>query len=151
MSCNVRKRAFWHIRPTKTPISLRIRAVWSKSSLSAWRNFASLAIKNAYRIFARRTCPKVRFWTLWLILFSRGRTCLKVRFLTLRLKWCLWEVECETFLNCKIPKDEIGRAKRNRVFEHAHNAQIQSILRVRKISSGILLSIHTFCTIQWFC
>ena len=43
---NVRKRTFtsWHMRPTKTQISLRIRAVWSESSLSAWRNFASLAI-----------------------------------------------------------------------------------------------------------
>ena len=34
------------MRPTKTQISLRIRAVWSNSSLSAWRNFASLASQN---------------------------------------------------------------------------------------------------------
>ena len=26
---NMRKRTFWHVRPTKTQISLRIRAVWS--------------------------------------------------------------------------------------------------------------------------
>ena len=31
--------------PTKTQISLRIRAVWSESSSSAWRNFAPLAIQ----------------------------------------------------------------------------------------------------------
>ena len=30
---------------TKIQISLRIRAVWSESSLSAWRNVTSLAIK----------------------------------------------------------------------------------------------------------
>ena len=31
----------------KTQIRLRMREVWSESSLSAWRNFASLAIQNA--------------------------------------------------------------------------------------------------------
>ena len=40
---NERRDAFWHLLPTKTLISLRIRAVWSESSLSAWRNFVSLA------------------------------------------------------------------------------------------------------------
>ena len=40
-SHDVRKRTFGHMRPTKTQISLRIRAVWSESSLPAWRNFAS--------------------------------------------------------------------------------------------------------------
>ena len=62
----------WHGHPTKTQISLRIRAVWFESSLSAWRNFASLAIQNALTedsrqtarmckliwIFARCTYPK---------------------------------------------------------------------------------------------
>ena len=47
MRRKVRKRTFWNVRPTKTQISLRIRAVWSESSLSARRNFASLAIRNA--------------------------------------------------------------------------------------------------------
>ena len=62
----------WTMRPTKTQISLRARAVWSESSLSAWRNVAPLAIQNApgedsdqtarmrrlIWIFAGRTCPK---------------------------------------------------------------------------------------------
>ena len=79
---NVRKRVFWHVRPTKTQISLRIGTVWSESSLSAWRNFASLTIQNAsredfdqtaqmrslIRIFPGRPCPKVRFQTLRFIL-----------------------------------------------------------------------------------
>ena len=71
--------------PTKTQISLRIHAAWLKSSLSAWRNFASLAIQNApsedsdqtarmrslIRIFAGRTCSKFFFrLTLWFI-FTR--------------------------------------------------------------------------------
>ena len=43
MSCNVRKRTFWHVCPTKFQISLHIHTVWSESSLSTWRNFAFLA------------------------------------------------------------------------------------------------------------
>ena len=35
MSRNVRKRTFGHVRPAKIQISLRIRAVWSESSLAA--------------------------------------------------------------------------------------------------------------------
>ena len=31
------------------------------------------------------------------------------------------------------------------------NMRSQIILRMRKVSSGLLLSIHTFCSIQWFC
>ena len=42
-SRSVRKRTFGHARPTKSQNSLRIRAVWSESSLAACRNFASLA------------------------------------------------------------------------------------------------------------
>ena len=75
---NKRKRTFWHVRPTKTQISLPIQAVWSECSLSAWRNSASLGILNVPSedsdqttrmrsliwIFAGRTCPKVRFLML---------------------------------------------------------------------------------------
>ena len=69
LSQNVRKRALWHVRPMKTQISLRIRAVWLESSLPTWRNFASLDIQNAFneysvqtaRIFPGRRCPKVHF------------------------------------------------------------------------------------------
>ena len=46
MTRNVRKRTFWYVRETKTQISLRIRAVWLESSLSAWRNFPTLVIQN---------------------------------------------------------------------------------------------------------
>ena len=79
-SLTVRKRTFWHMRSTKTQISLRIRAVWLESVLSTWRNFASMAIRNAPSedsdqtariwIFAGRTCPKVRFLTLQLIWYK---------------------------------------------------------------------------------
>ena len=37
MSRNVRKRMFWNIHPAESQISLRIRAVWSESSLGAFR------------------------------------------------------------------------------------------------------------------
>ena len=34
--------------------------------------------------------------------------------------------------------------------EHAQNAQVHISLRVRKVSSRPLLSIHTFCRVEWF-
>ena len=36
MHSNVRKRIFGHVPPAKIQISLRIRAVWSESSLGAF-------------------------------------------------------------------------------------------------------------------
>ena len=36
MRINVRKRIFGHLRPEKIQIRLRIRAVWSESSLGAY-------------------------------------------------------------------------------------------------------------------
>ena len=36
MGRKVRKRTFGHVRPAKIQISLRIRAVWSESSLGAF-------------------------------------------------------------------------------------------------------------------
>ena len=36
MSRNVMKRTFSHVRPAKIKISLRIRAVWSESSMDAF-------------------------------------------------------------------------------------------------------------------
>ena len=41
-----------------------------------------------------------------------------------------------------------GRVKRKSAFSHA-KMHIQIILRMRKVSSGHLLSIHTFCSIQY--
>ena len=41
------KTYLWHMHLTKTRTVLRIRAVWLASSLSAWRNFAFLAIQKA--------------------------------------------------------------------------------------------------------
>ena len=45
ISRKVRKCPCGHVRPAKIQISLCIQTVWSKSSLSAWRNFTSLAIE----------------------------------------------------------------------------------------------------------
>ena len=38
----------------------------------------------------------------------------------------------------------MGRVRRKGIFEHALNEQIQIILRMRKVSSGPFLSMHTF-------
>ena len=43
------KPAKWPLRPVKTRISLGIFPVWSKSSLSAWRDLGSLATHGAHR------------------------------------------------------------------------------------------------------
>ena len=78
MSHSMRKRTFWHVRPTQTHISLRIRAIWSESSMSVWRNFAFMAIQNASSedsdqtvrmrrliwIFTVQIRPKVRWISL---------------------------------------------------------------------------------------
>ena len=86
-----KKRPLWHVRPTETKISMRIRAVWSECSLSAWRNFASLAIQNVRSEDSDQTTRMRRL--LWIF---AGRTCPKVRFLTLRLKWPVLNI-CETW------------------------------------------------------
>ena len=78
-SLNVRNRTFWHVCPTKTQISLRIRAVWSESSLSTWRNSVSLDIKNVPSQDYDQTARTRRL--IWIFV---GRTCPKVPFLTLR-------------------------------------------------------------------
>ena len=52
-NCNLRKLIYWYVRPTKTQISLRIRAVWLESSLSAWRNY----------ILGYPKCAQWRFWS----------------------------------------------------------------------------------------
>ena len=55
MSGYVRKRTFWHVRPTKTQSTLFVRAVWPEYSLSAWKSFAPLAIKYASSINSNQT------------------------------------------------------------------------------------------------
>ena len=42
---------------------------------------------------------------------------------------------------------KVGRFKRKSTLEHAQNVRIHIILRIRKVSSGSLLSIDTFCSI----
>ena len=74
-----------HVCPAKTQISLGIRPVWSKSSLSAWRSLGSLAIHWAHSkdsdqtgrmprliwVFAGRTCHFICFVMKWLIYVLR--------------------------------------------------------------------------------
>ena len=76
MSRNVWQRTFRYVRTAKTQIRLHTRAVWSKSSFSSWRNFASLAIQDSDQTAGMRRLIWIFAW----------RTCQNVRFLTLRLK-----------------------------------------------------------------
>ena len=59
-----------HLRPAKTQISLRIRAVWSEFPLSAWPRFGSLA---THRVSCEDSDQTARMRRL--IWFFAGRTC----------------------------------------------------------------------------
>ena len=79
---NVRKCTFGHVRPVMIQISLRIRAVWSESSLAVvWiakdakflhaDNEDSDRIRRLIWVFVEHTCKKVRFLTLRLLKFLK--------------------------------------------------------------------------------
>ena len=81
MGLKIRKRTFGHVRPVKIQISLRIRAVWSESSLNAFwiakdakflyadneDSDQTARMRRLIWVFVGRTCEKVRFLTLWRI------------------------------------------------------------------------------------
>ena len=50
---------------------------------------------------------------------------------------------CRLIINIKLCEGKSA-------FEHVQKVQIQIILHKDKVSSGLLLSIHTFCSIQLF-
>ena len=60
----------WHVRPSKTQISLGIRQVWSESSLSAWRKLRSLATHWVHSEDSDQTVRMPRL--IWVI----TKTCL---------------------------------------------------------------------------
>ena len=78
MNRKVRKRTFGHLRPAKIQIRLRIRAVWSESSVGAFwiandSTFLYAGSEDSDRtarmrmliwVFYRRTCQKVRFYII---------------------------------------------------------------------------------------
>ena len=90
----------------KTQISLRIRAVWSESSSTAYRNFASLVTQNAPSEDSDQTARMRRL--IWIF---AGRTYQKVRLLALRFK-CLCAVE---FHHCVFTRCIMSRNMRKMV------------------------------------
>ena len=76
MSRNIRKRTFWHVRPAKIQISLRMRAVWSESSLGEfWKakdakflhvdnedSYQTARMRRLMRVFVGRIRQKVVSW-----------------------------------------------------------------------------------------
>ena len=70
MSLNVRERTVWHGRPAKIQISLRIRAVWSESSLGAFRIAKDAKFVHADNESSDQTAP-----TRSLIWVFVGRVC----------------------------------------------------------------------------
>ena len=90
--CNVRKRTFSHVRPAKIQISLRIRTVWSETSLSAFWIAKDAKFLHANKEDSNQTARMRR-----LILVFVERSCQKVGFLILRLKrklftWLRWNL-----------------------------------------------------------
>ena len=81
MSRNVSKRTFRHVPPTKIPIRLRIRAVWSESSLGDFW----IARMQSFFMWQRRLIRQ-RECAVW-IESSLGTHHQKVRFLSLRFKY----------------------------------------------------------------
>ena len=67
LSCNMRKHV-WHVCPSKTRISLCIRAVWSESLFWTWI-FASLAIQNVPSEDIDQTARNVCFLMLQVMFF----------------------------------------------------------------------------------
>ena len=81
MSRNVGKRTYEYVRPAKIQIRLRIRAVWSESSLGAFRiakdaKFLHEDNENSVQITQMRRLIWVFFW----------RICQKGLFFRMRLK-----------------------------------------------------------------
>ena len=70
----------WDVCPAKTQIRLRIRAVWSEFSLGAYWIAKDVRFFPAENEDSDQTARILRL--IWVLV---GRTCQKVRFLTLRL------------------------------------------------------------------
>ena len=89
ISRRMTKPTKWHVRPAKTQISLGIRSDWSESSLSAYRNYGSLAIHRAHNEDFDQTG-----WMPRLIWVFGGRTSNFVRLVMQRIK-SIWVTSWE--------------------------------------------------------
>ena len=81
---NDRKRKFGHVRPAKIHISLRIRAVWSESSLCAFWIAKDAKFLRAHNEDSNQTSRMCRL--IWVFVVC---TCQSGRFHTLRVIWCV--------------------------------------------------------------
>ena len=88
MSRDMTKPTKWHVCPAKTQISLGIRSVWSKSSLSAWRKHGSLATHLDHSEDSDQTGRMPR-----LIWVYAGHTCHFVGFVMRRLMCLLFMLQ----------------------------------------------------------
>ena len=85
MTRNVKKCTSGHVRPANIKISMRMRAVWSESSLGAlW------IAKNAMCFHADNEDSNQTARMRCLICVFFGRTYQKVRFLSFRFIYILW-------------------------------------------------------------
>ena len=85
MSSLVTKPTKWHVRPTKTRISLGIRPVWSESLLSAWQHLGSLATHWAHSEDSDQTGQMPRL--IWVFAMC---TCHFIGFVMRQRKYAWW-------------------------------------------------------------
>ena len=113
LSHNERKRTFWHVRPMKTQISLRILKFWSESSLPAWRKFASLAHLWLSKMIPVKILIRLREcggWSEYLLgtnVRRYSKTCVRQPPLKLTLvvdveRWLSYKGTCHVILLAKL-------------------------------------------------
>ena len=82
MNRRTTKPTKWRVCPAKTQFRLGGRTVWSESSLSAWRNFGSLAAHWAHIEDSDQTVRICRL--IWVF---AGHTCHSFGFVMSQLEW----------------------------------------------------------------
>ena len=137
------------MRPAKTQISLRIRAVWLESLLSAWRKFASLAIQKCARKDSDQTARMRRL--IWIF---AGRTCRKTRFQTYgSYEWIIkWVFETFTLVSVSFVHESITSKKvfsgicndwmPISAYESAYSAQIIRYPLLNRRTMNLHIQVH---------
>ena len=117
------------MRLTQIQISLRIPAVWSESSFSSWRNFASLVISNAPSEDSNQITRMRRlFWIFAECIWP------KASFLRLLLNWC-WIIINICWISQRTTKPTIRLVR---------PAKTQISLRIRAVWSESSLIARAF-------
>ena len=145
ISRNVRKRTFIHVRPAKIQISLRIRAVWSESSLGSF----GIAMDERFLLADNKNSDKTsrKHRMIWVFVDRSCRryvfSCLTVNFLVRRRFLLVSEDDRDLWLSPKL----LLRCNKIMLFAETFfmiGMQIKIILAVMSgmVSSGMRKCTH---------